>query len=83
MTLSFVNDTSPLKEEATRLKNLKYLVGTLGKKYSGERETILALQSDGTQHVKCYEFLYTTACGFPEVGVLPCLYFWVSLRPPL
>lgn len=41
MTLSFVNDTSPLKEEAMRLKNLKYLVGTLGKKYSGERQTIL------------------------------------------
>lgn len=83
MTLSFVHDTSPLKVEAMRLfltlKNLKYLVG------ERERmETVLDLQFSGTQHIKCCEFLCTTACRFPEVGMLLCpLYFGLSLQPPL
>lgn len=83
MTLAFVHDTSPLKVEAMRLfltlKNLKYLVG------ERERmETVLDLQFSGTQHIKCCEFLCTTACGFPEVGMLLCLlYFGMSLQPPL
>ena len=83
MTLSFVHDTSPLKVEVMRLfltlKNMKYLVGE-----REHMETVLVLQFSRTQHIKCCEFLCTTACGFPAVGMLLCLlYFRVSLKPPL
>ena len=91
MTLSFVHDTSPLKVEAMRLfltlKNLKYLVGTLENtlvKGSLWKLCWFVLQFSETQHIKCCGFLCTTACGFPEVGMLLCLLnFRVSLKPPL
>ena len=61
------------------LKNMKYLVGE-----REHMETVLVLQFSRTQHIKCCEFLCTTACGFPAVGMLLCLlYFRVSLKPPL
>ena len=66
MSLPFVNDASPLKEEAMRLffntEVSEILVGTL-RKYSCEREfteSLLVLQCSGTQHLKCCGFLYTT-----------------------
>lgn len=79
-----------MTEEAMRLflslRYLNYLVGTLGKSsytfwWRGVMETTLVLQYSGTWHLKCCEFLSTEAFEFPGVGMLPCPYFRVSLKP--
>lgn len=50
--------------------------------WKGVDGSCTSLQYNGTEHLKCYKFLFTTAREFPVAGALSCPYFWCHSNLP-